>query len=352
MPLNVDQDTQNNMAYYTAFPCVFDGFVDVPDFSDGVIRLVCTAKHPAIPEKKFVPSYDFAVYQADDKIGEVGLRIGYSEQLYYAGHIWYGIDKKHRGNGYAVRACRLLLPVAKAHGMTTLLITNDPANIASRRVCEKLGARLVRVAKLPTWHDLYQEGRRSHSNIFEWNVTERPSSDKQIVWQGKFLQVAMRGTYECVERRGISGIVGIIAVTDDGKLVLVEQFRPPVQASVIELPAGLAGDVAGGEGESLETAARRELLEETGYTARTMRTVARGASSAGLCDEIITLLLAEGLTRTGPGGGDEHEAIIVHEVPLEVLLDWLGHRQSSGAVIDMKIYSALAFASVNRATQS
>ncbi|MCL2701814.1 MAG: NUDIX hydrolase [Phycisphaerae bacterium] len=168
---------------------------------------------------------------------------------------------------------------------------------------------------------------------------------KQLVWQGRFLQVAMRGSYECVERRGISGIVGIIAVTDDGKLILVEQFRPPVQASVIELPAGLAGDQAGGEGESLETAARRELLEETGYEARTMRPVARGAASAGLCDEIITLMLAGGLTRTGTGGGDEHEAITVHEVPLTDLLAWLGQRQTGGAVIDVKVYAALAFVS-------
>jgi ADP-ribose pyrophosphatase len=167
--------------------------------------------------------------------------------------------------------------------------------------------------------------------------------NKHVAWQGRFIQVAMRGTYECVERRNISGIVGIIAVTDDGKLILVEQFRPPVQASVIELPAGLAGDEAGGEGESPETAARRELLEETGYEARTMKPVARGAASAGLCDEIITLMLAEGLTRVGPGGGDEHESITVHEVPLTNLLDWLAQRQAGGAVIDVKVYSALAF---------
>jgi len=167
--------------------------------------------------------------------------------------------------------------------------------------------------------------------------------EKQIVWQGKFLQVAMRGTYECVERRGISGIVGIIAVTEDGRLILVEQFRPPVQANVIELPAGLAGDDAGGEGESLETAARRELFEETGYVARTMKAVAHGAASAGLSDEIITLMLAENVTRTGPGGGDEHERITVHEVPLPTLKEWLRQQQAAGKVIDVKVYSALAF---------
>ena len=102
------------------------------------------------------------------------MRIGYGgglkgDNLYYGGHIGYGIDEKHRGNGYAVRACQLLLSVAKAHGMTKLLITNDVSNNASRRVCEKLGARFLREAHLPEWSDLYKEGQR-FSNIFEWRL--------------------------------------------------------------------------------------------------------------------------------------------------------------------------------------
>lgn len=168
--------------------------------------------------------------------------------------------------------------------------------------------------------------------------------DKQIVWQGRHLQVAMRGSYECVERRNVSGIVGIIAVTDDGRLVLVEQHRPPMEAHVIELPAGLAGDIADEKHETLESAARRELLEETGYQAREIVQVAQGAASAGLSSELITLMLAKGLTKVGDGGGDEHEDITVHEVPLANLTDWLRQKQAQGIVIDLKIYSALIFA--------
>lgn len=173
--LKDEWETQKEIAYYNALPYVFNNFIEMPELSDGVIHLVCTAKNPEIPEKKWVPCYDFAVCKGSEKVGGINLRIGYegfgpdSSSLYYGGQIGYNIDEKHRGNGYAVHACRLLAPVAKAHDMTKLLITNNHTNTASRRVCEKLGARLIRVARLPEWHDLYAEDQR-FENIFEWSV--------------------------------------------------------------------------------------------------------------------------------------------------------------------------------------
>jgi RimJ/RimL family protein N-acetyltransferase len=157
------------IAYYNSLPCVFDDFIEVPELSDNVIRLVCTAKTPANPEKKWVPAYSFAVCKGGEQVGEINLRIGYVDRLYYGGQIGYSIKEKYRGNGYAGRACQLLRPVARAHGMEKLLITNDHANAASMRVCEKLGCRLLRTARLPEWHDLYKEGRR-FSNIYEWDL--------------------------------------------------------------------------------------------------------------------------------------------------------------------------------------
>jgi len=157
---------QDEIAYYNALPVVFDGFVDLPELSDGVITLVCSAKKPADPAKNWVPAYSFDICKAGEKIGEINLRVGYSERLYYGGNIGYMIHEAQRGNGYAVRACKLLTAVAKAHGMTTLLITNDAA---SMRVCEKLGARLLRTAPTPEWHDLYQKGDR-FLNIYDWSI--------------------------------------------------------------------------------------------------------------------------------------------------------------------------------------
>ncbi len=167
--LKDEWDIRKEIGYYNALPVNFDGFIDVPQLSDGEIHLVCTAKKPAVPEKKFVPAYHFAVCRAGETIGDINLRIGYTDSLYYGGQIGYNIDEKYRGNGFAVTACRLLTPVAKAHGMKKLLITNIHTNTASRRVCEKLGARHVRLARIPQWHDMYKEGKRI-VNIFEWDA--------------------------------------------------------------------------------------------------------------------------------------------------------------------------------------
>ena len=112
-------------------------------------------------------------------------------------------------------------------------------------------------------------------------------------------------------------------LTEQREVLLVEQFRPPVQAHVIEFPAGLAGDIAGQEHEPLVEAARRELLEETGYEAREIHEVFTGPSSAGLTDECITFLVATGLHKVAAGGGDEHESIVVHAVPLAEAWDFL-----------------------------
>ena len=169
--------------------------------------------------------------------------------------------------------------------------------------------------------------------------------EDQIIFDAKYLRLVKRKDWEFVHRKHITGIVGIIAITEGRELVLVEQFRIPLGKPVIEIPAGLVGDTPGSEHESLADAANRELEEETGYHAGKMRLLTTGASSAGLTDELITLFLATGLTRTGPGGGDPSENITVHVVPLPQVPAFLARRAENGAIIDLKVYSALYFAS-------
>jgi tagatose 1,6-diphosphate aldolase len=93
--------------------------------------------------------------------GGIGLRIGNTRdvELYY-GHFGYNVLPPARGNHYAERACRLLLPLASAHGMQTLWITCNPDNHASRRTCERLGCTLAEIVALPESHPLYLRGER------------------------------------------------------------------------------------------------------------------------------------------------------------------------------------------------
>jgi ADP-ribose pyrophosphatase len=164
-----------------------------------------------------------------------------------------------------------------------------------------------------------------------------------VVADGKFLRFMQLGKWEFVTRKNATGVIAVIAVTRENKLLLVEQYRLPVEARVIELPAGLAGDGVHRH-DTLEAAARRELLEETGYEAGTMAYIGGGTVSPGLTDELITLFLATQLNKTGPALGDGDENITVHEVPVADLIPWLDSQTQLGKLIDLKVYAAMHFA--------
>jgi len=169
-----------------------------------------------------------------------------------------------------------------------------------------------------------------------------------VMAQGRYLRMVKKCDWEYVTRRGVSGIVGIVAVTDDGKLLLVEQFRPPLGRNVIELPAGLAGDIAGLRAETLADAAARELLEETGYQAQSMEYIARGANSAGLSDELLTLFRAVGVKKISAPASEGTEQIELHEIPVVDVPRWLAARIADGLIIDLKIYAGLFFINKNQ----
>ena len=161
----------------------------------------------------------------------------------------------------------------------------------------------------------------------------------RVLGTGRYLTLLDDAGWEYVVRPNIKGIVVIVAVTDDDKLLLVEQHRPAVGGRVVELPAGLVGDIDAGE--SLIVAAERELIEETGFAAREMVALAQGPIAVGVSDETISFFQARAPKRVGPGGGDASEQITTHEVPLEELRQFLVDRAAEGLAVDPKIYAGL-----------
>jgi ADP-ribose pyrophosphatase len=168
-------------------------------------------------------------------------------------------------------------------------------------------------------------------------MVRHPPAQSEILAEGRHLRFVVRNGWEFVERRGVAGIVVIVGTTPHGCLVLVSQWREPVAARVVELPAGLAGDIPGSEREALAVAAKRELLEETGFEAVSMESILAGPPSPGISDEWVTFFRARGLVRTGPGGGDANERVRTHVVPLSGLGDWLDEMQSKGWAVDPKV---------------
>ncbi len=160
------------------------------------------------------------------------------------------------------------------------------------------------------------------------------------LYSGRYLSLLERDRWEFVSRSNARCVVAMVAVTPAREIVLVEQYRKPVDAHVIEIPAGLVGDLDDPD-ESILVAAARELEEETGFVAAKMEHLMDCPSSAGMSDEVISFVLADGLSRVGPGGGDASENIVVHVIPLSEVDDWLAGQLAAGKSLDPKVYTAL-----------
>ncbi|MGN6513217.1 MAG: NUDIX hydrolase [Lysobacteraceae bacterium] len=163
---------------------------------------------------------------------------------------------------------------------------------------------------------------------------------RKVVYEGRYLRMVVQGHWEYVERTHAGGLAAIIvAVTPTDELLFVEQFRIPLGRKTIEMPAGLVGDIDAGE--SIEQSAIRELEEETGWRAGHADVLLVGPTSAGLTSERIAFVRATGLRRTGEGGGDATEDIVVHAVPRAQAAAWLAGKAAEGYALDAKLWAGL-----------
>lgn len=174
--------------------------------------------------------------------------------------------------------------------------------------------------------------------------TEKDDKRREILGEGRFLRLVRENGWEHVEQSSANGAAAILALTDEEEIIFIEQYRPPVKCSVIELPAGMIADHEADPDEEAIEAARRELLEETGYAAGEIRFLGRGPSSAGLAAEIIDLFFASRLTKSHDGGGVGHEDITVYLVPWREVRQWLAMRRAEGAMIDLRVFAAFEMA--------
>jgi 8-oxo-dGTP pyrophosphatase MutT (NUDIX family) len=167
-------------------------------------------------------------------------------------------------------------------------------------------------------------------------------------WSGKFLECVVidyknsRGgtvQWEAVRRLNCDGIVAVAPFTEDGEVILVKQFRPPVGKYVVEFPAGLRD-----REETLMETARRELLEETGYSAGRMIELAGGPLSAGASTEFLTVFAAYDVVYAGRQQLDPNEEIEIIKLPVEGFLEGVAALENADTLIDLKLYGLFVLA--------
>ncbi|HEU4521302.1 MAG TPA: NUDIX hydrolase [Thermoanaerobaculia bacterium] len=159
--------------------------------------------------------------------------------------------------------------------------------------------------------------------------------------ESKRLLVLENDGWEYVERKKATEAVVVLAQDDDGKVILTEQLRRPVNARVIDFPAGLVGDEEGHDDPA--TTARKELEEETGYTCERVELLSKGPTSPGITSEIVSFYQAHEVRKKGKGGGVGGESITVHTIPLSDVVSWAREREQEGKLIDVKFWAGLYF---------
>jgi ADP-ribose pyrophosphatase len=177
--------------------------------------------------------------------------------------------------------------------------------------------------------------------------------NRRSLWKGRFLETLMisyqdrEGVirhWEAVSRVNVRGIVIMIPLTARQELILIRQYRPPLDCYVMELPAGLVE-----QDEDFLEAARRELIEETGYGTDDLTLLTDGVMSSGINTEQWNVVLAQNVQEVSPEtraeyASDDNEDIEVFTIPLEHAFTELYSFREDGTNIDLRIFGLLELA--------
>lgn len=166
--------------------------------------------------------------------------------------------------------------------------------------------------------------------------------DSEVVFKGGFLEVR-RDRVRLPDGRPTRrefvvhpGAAAMLPIFPDERILVERQFRYPVGATFVEVPAGKLDP-----GESALQTARRELVEETGWSAGRVEVLLTGPTSSGMSNERIAFVRARELVRVGEGGGVDDEDIIVHAVPRNEAPAWLMRKRAEGYELDLKLWAGL-----------
>ncbi|MGW8323032.1 MAG: NUDIX hydrolase [Thermodesulfobacteriota bacterium] len=170
---------------------------------------------------------------------------------------------------------------------------------------------------------------------------------KKTLWQGRYLRTSLttyvtqdgtRFDWECYERTS-PGVVIVVPILPESRVLLIRQFRPPVGRPVLELPAGLIDP-----GEAPEVTARRELIEETGYAAGRLEPLIKGPYSPALTNGTLDVFAATELSFVGKTGGDGNENIETLDLALKDVMSHIERWSSTGQLVDLKIIGFIELA--------
>lgn len=109
------------------------------------------AGHLAVIDHAASLIFDIVDIETERVAGEIALRLGEGPALFYLGHVGYHVDPPYQGRHYALQACKLVVPVFKAFGFGSYVITTDEDNLPSIRTCELLNCVLESTVDVPLW---------------------------------------------------------------------------------------------------------------------------------------------------------------------------------------------------------